>query len=74
MTIATDAQIQAKLDASDGRGVRIVRSIAGAAISGRTSRYVVPVVSYPGQARWVTTTTSSSATAQANVILAQMRA
>lgn len=68
--MATDAQVQAQLDASDGRGVRLVRSVR---ISSTVDhRYVVPVVSRAGRARWVTTTVASSASAQAASILTQV--
>lgn len=68
--MATDAQVQAQLDTSDGRGVRIARTVR---ISSTVDhRYVVPVVSRAGRARWVTTTVASSASAQAITILAQV--
>lgn len=68
--MATDAAIQAVLDTSDGRGIRLSKTVR---ISSTVDhRYVVPVVSLAGRARWVATTVASSASAQAAAILAQV--
>lgn len=78
MGYPTVAQVQAKLDTSDGRGIRIVRAVRVS--STVESRYVVPVVSYAGQARWVDSTVASvacaasAASVQAAAIVAKMRA
>ena len=65
----TDAQIQAKLDTSDGRGIRIMRSCRVS--STLRSIYLVPVVSYPGQSKWYNAAVSSVAsTASAASIIA----
>lgn len=68
--MATDAAVQAQLDTSDGRGVRIARTVR--ITSGVDHRYVVPVISRAGRARWVTTNVASSASAQAASILTQV--
>lgn len=68
--MATDAQVQAALDTSDGRGVRLIRSVR---ISSTVDhRYVQPIVSRAGRARWTATNVASSATAQATSILVQV--
>lgn len=68
--MASDAAVQAALDTSDGRGVRLVRSVR---ISSTVDhRYVVPVVSRAGRARWCSTNVASSATVQATSILSQV--
>lgn len=68
--MATDAQVQAQLDKSDGLGVRILRTVRVS--SAVDSRFVQPVVSRAGRARWVSTNVASSATAQAASILTQV--
>lgn len=75
----TIAEVQAKLDTTaQGRGVRIVRAVRVS--STKESRYIVPVISYAGQAKWVDSTvasvacTASAASVQAAAIIATMRA
>lgn len=75
----TDAQVQAKLDTTgQGRGIRIVRSQQTSATV--RSFYVVPVVSYAGQSRWIdiscasVASTASAASVQALALIAAMRA
>ena len=73
MAQASIASIQAVLDTTaQGRGVRIVRAVriaTTASASAKQSIYIVPVVSYPGQAHWVDTSIASSATAIKNTIV-----
>ena len=75
----TEAEVQAKLDTTaQGRGIRIVRSMRVSSV--KRSLYVVPVVSYPGQAKWIDSTiasvacTASAASVQAAAIVSSMRA
>lgn len=79
MGYPTVDQVQAKLDTTgQGRGIRIVRAVRVS--STIESRYVVPVVSYPGQAKWFDSTVASvacatsAASVQAAAIVAAMRA
>lgn len=75
----SEAEVQAKLDTTaQGRGIRIVRS---AKVSSTVkSFYVVPVVTYAGQSKWVNIAvasvacTASAASVQAALIVASMRA
>lgn len=73
MTIATTASIQSCLDrTAQGNGVRLQRSVR---ISSTVeSRYVVPVISYAGQSKWIDTSVSSSASQIAINMLANLRA
>jgi hypothetical protein len=69
--MATDAEVQTQLDDDRfGRGVRLTRTVRVS--SAIDSRYVVPVVSRAGRARWVNTNVASSASAQAASILTQV--
>ena len=70
MTIATVASINLCLASAQGTDIKIRRSVR---ISSTVeNRYVVPSITYPGRARWVATTVSSSASAIAVAIKAKM--
>lgn len=67
MAVTSIASIQGVLDTTaQGLGVRIVRSVRIA--SNVESRYVVPVVTSHGQAGWINTSVTSSASAISTTI------
>jgi len=73
--MATEAGIQAILDpAGQGKGAKLARSYYDLNGTPKTTWYVLGNISYPGKAKFVTTTTGDSDATQAAAIQAAMAA